>query len=189
MNEIFDLEEYKNYLINYYVENYDKNTRDKRSYYINRYYSNIYLYSIVEGTKQYIPDLLYKLESKKDDNDRIICEIKMPFFDELGRTRTSYISNNCIGGWTSDTIIKPTQKNNLLVSMYLLKKFFGPDFRIELSDYQIEENDETNFGIIRSYLTNEKLTIIGSPSKLDEIYKKYNIEKPKIKNLIPKKAL
>ncbi len=187
MNKIFDLENYKKYLIDYYVENYDKNTYEKRAYYINSFYSNIYLYNILEGTKQFISYLLYELESKSNDN-KVFCIIKMPSFDELGRSRTSHISNNCIGGWTSDTIIKPTKKNDLLVSMYLLKKFFGPDFLILIDNYETEEIEKMNFGAIYSICANEKLTIIGTTSNLEKLYKKYNIEKPKVKSLVSKKT-
>lgn len=190
MPNIFNLDDYRKYLIDYYVEEYDKNTYERRSFHIKRYYSDDYLNNIIKGTESFINYLLFELESKRINTEEFVdCKIKMPYFDELGRCRTSYISNNCIGGWSSDTIIKPSQKNNFLVSMYLLKKFLGNDFKVNIENESEESSCQHESGIIGCVYYNEILKISGRSEKLDDLYDKYHIEKPKTKNLISKKTL
>ena len=139
--EKFILEEYKSFLVNKYVYEYDNNEsrRQKREALLNKQYPSEYLESIITGTYAFIDKII-----KIAEND-YSGYIEIPLECE---PKVTHISLNLIGGWASDTIVSDSENN--LYSISLLKRVFGPNFYIEPCKIEFTEelDEDDDFAIL-----------------------------------------
>ncbi|MEG1892741.1 MAG: hypothetical protein RR189_02460 [Bacilli bacterium] len=177
--QLFDFESYKNDLINYYRWPRDKDRYLERQSFINSHYADDFYKLITDRTQEYIFDLLKKMNSKRRLFDLSIFDnIEYPDMKKM------LISNGCGGEWPSDTLFSIDDKESPLISLCLIKKFFGEKFHIECGtnfyeSYNEEEQSGYEYGI-------NTLEINGPVEEFDILYSKYvdvlNI-KSKVKKL------
>lgn len=129
--ERISLEEYKSFLVNKYVYEYDNNEsrRQKREVLLNKQYPSEYLESIITGTYAFVDKIIEMAEN----NYHGYVEIPLDYEPMI-----THISLNLIGGWASDTIVSDSENN--IYSISLLKKVFGPKFYIEPCKVEITES-------------------------------------------------
>ena len=150
------LENYKNHLINHYVYEYDNSTekRLKRKVLLERKLSDEELSKIITDSYSFIKDIF-----KNPTLEHGYCSY------ELELDTTEYISLNLVGGYHSDILF--TDDNHRLISRYILKKVFGPQFMIyvneELEDFKTDDPD------IVCYDYRYYLYMQGFPNNLKEI--------------------
>jgi|GEM_PF-2344854 len=164
----FELQEYKSHLISYYRWPCDRKNYNDRANYINSHYSDDYLKNIITNTQDFIPMLIQKMANENHTyEENIFNIIELPPFFE---SSTEFISNGCLGGWPSDSLFYLDNNNKeTLISLYVLKKFFGNKFRIWLGSKDYEDfNPDEQAGVEYSIPTFE----ISGP--LDEFNKIYN---------------
>ncbi len=125
------LEEYKKMLIGYYRQRADENTYEKRKRNIETKYSDEFLDRVVLETKEFISFLLNKINTeKKTVDDLIFFKLERPV-SLNGEELCDHISNGCYGGWYSDNLYSVICENKIIsVSDYLLRSFFGENFKI-----------------------------------------------------------
>lgn len=140
MNKI-TLEEYKNYLVNKYVYEYDNNEtkRQKRISILNRNYNDEYLEKIIIGTYNFVNKIIEIYENNPNGY------IEIPLKRE---PKITYIDLFLMGGWKSDTIVSDSENN--FYSISILKKIFGEFFYIEPCKIEIEEElyEDDEFSIL-----------------------------------------
>ena len=136
MTAILNFSDYKSYLTNYYNWACDKDEYDNRVNYINNLYSNEYFKNIIDNTTSFISVLLHKMANEQNIyKENIFYEIKLP----ISYDAKKYISNGCSGGWHADTLFCIDDNDEEpLISEYIIKKYFGDKFRIELSEKEFE---------------------------------------------------
>lgn len=119
-------------------------------------YSDEYLQSIILSTKEFICDYLLNYQ-ENNFNIEISSELKNVF-------------NNLNQVNSTDTIIPiETEKGLYLVSEYLLHKFLGNKFNIQILEEEIEYLDDYNEYVIGySYLL-PKLSITGNFKELQKV--------------------
>ncbi len=152
------LDEYKEYLINYYRWPIDNNEdrRKERAIYLSERYSDQYLQKIIDDTYSFIKDIFLSDTIKKG-----YC-----MFD-VDENPSSYIKLAIHGGGFSDNIYIDSEKR--CVSEYLLKRIFGEYLIVELRENEIEyESGDDIFGIRCEY----SLYMQGFPQNVDEIKEK-----------------
>ena len=159
MLESFDLDSYKEHLISYYYYECDNNEicKEKRKITLESRYTDEYLLEVINNTKEFITILL----NQTINTNRTYIEYEL-FSDN------HYIFTNCTGGWHPDTLLSVfSDEEDKLISLYLLKKFLGSDFKIEF-DSNIEEcldDSDEDFVIGAIYYT-PKLIIVGNFNSL-----------------------
>ena len=135
------LEEYKNYLVNKYVYEYDNNEkkRQKRLSILNRNYNDEYLEKIIIGTYNFVNKIIEIYENNPHEY------IEIPLERE---PKITYIDLFLMGGWKSDTIVSDSENN--FYSIYILKEIFGEFFYIEPCKIEIEEElyEDDEFSIL-----------------------------------------
>ena len=160
------IDEYKEYLINYYrwpIDNNEESKR-KREVYLLSKYSDQYLQKIIDDTYNFIKDIF--------SSDTI--KFGYCIFD-ANENSISYINLAIHGGGPSDNIYIDLEERN--ISEYLLKQIFGKFFSIELREDVFEyEADEDIIGIRYKY----SLYMQGFPQKLDEIKEKFFCKNKKL---------
>lgn len=150
------LNEYKTYLINYYVHEIDNND-DKRLYRkesLEKQYNDEDLTKIINDTYDFIKEALccdtinsgYSIVPLEDDT-------------------TSYISLNLVGGWFADTLF--TDLKGKIISRYIMKYVLGSHFDIEVIDEEIERDNEDDD--IVSFYHNYYMYLRGFPKNIEEI--------------------
>lgn len=185
MNEIFNLERYKEHLVSVYHYKMDNNevSKNKRIQNLKNHYGDECLQRIINDTQAFI---IYLLENNLT-NETHICDIDL-------LEDPDYIFLNLVGGWFSDTLYKLNiNGDDKIISRYLLKKFLDKKFRIE-EDSRCETSlDEDDYYAIYSEYFYPFIRIIGDfqkeHEKLEELKKqkheelvlilKRNIEKNK----------
>ena len=171
---MFNFDEYKKYLIDYYKWECDNNEEsyNKRKWHVNHFYSDEDLNNIVINTEEFIHYLMGKLTTNtKVHNDNIFDNVEL--IDEPPpHIMYNFISNGCGGGWHSDELFFMDNKENDPISLYLTKQFFGKSFRMNISRticeyYNEEEETGCEYGIIQ-------LEIVGPLQKFYELYDSYD---------------
>jgi hypothetical protein len=150
------LEEYKEYLINYYryeIDNNDLKREERRKEFITKY-SNEYIQKIIDDTYQFIREIF--------ESDTIDYGY---YNHHLEDDTTSYISLNICGGGFADTIFKDT--NDRCISKYILRKVFGSHFMVYIKDDEIEY--ETEDPEIMGINCNYSLYMQEFPTNMKEI--------------------
>lgn len=160
MTEIFNFEQYKKYLIDYYVYDRDNGeiARNERKNILEARYPDEYLQEIINNTIEFLIQFIENNLGKR------YCHIEI-VGDE------HFVFTNCTGGWPPDTYI-PIQLNNqtTMISEHLLNKFLGKSFRIEryTEEFELyEEDDDFGIGYIYAYFY---LSIVGDFSLLQDKY-------------------
>jgi len=165
---MFNVEEYKNYLIDYYCNECDNNEerRNKRKDYLERNYSDEYLQRIINDTLNFISTFV----ENNFNNQKGYIEIDL--LENLGG-----INLNISGGWFSDVLYSVgTYESELIISRHLLEEFFENDFRIE-EDHKVEEVvDEFDEDVCTEYYY-PLIRITGDFSILQEKYEELKIKK------------
>ena len=181
MNEIFNLENYKNYLIEVYTYEIDNNeySKNKRKEYLENHYSDEFLESIINDTLNFS---IYLLESNLGNETRW-CDIDL-------LEDASYIFLNLTGGWFSDTLYRINYDGKeITISKHLLKKFLGNNFWIE-EDSQInaviDEDDE--YTIYNEYYY-PFIRISGNFKNLEDKYRSIKELKQKESVLVLKRII
>lgn len=163
MDEIFNIELYKNHLIAVYRYATDRNKDYERKRIIESI--NEKLIEVLQNTQNFIP---YLLEKIKNENDNSLGEVFFKIdIDEM----TQRIHNGCSGAFPCDTLIRPldTQRSGW-ISLYLLRKVFDK-FEVYEDCDEIEEINETE-GCGITYHKN-KIVINGSIREFHNIYNLY----------------
>jgi len=159
---MLNFEEYKDYLINYFIYPCDDNEEKsiERKNLLENRYSDDKLKEIVLNTENFIK--VYFEESLKENQE--IYSIPLYFENET-------IFTNCTGGWHPDTLIPISPINeDIKISEYLLKTFLGKDFCIAYRSNPTQIVDELgDDATIVSYTFSPDMIII---SKLDKIREK-----------------
>lgn len=162
MNEIFNLENYKNYLIGVFHYEIDNNetSENKRRKVLNNHYGDEQLQKIIDDTLSFS---IYLLECNLQNETRW-CDIDL-------LEDADYIFLNLTGGWFSDTLYKINCKDSeITISRYLLKRFLGNDFKIYEDSYGEETSDvDDDFEIYNEYYY-PFIRIIGDFQQLEEKY-------------------
>lgn len=161
MKELFTVEWYRNYLVNYheYECDLEKERLEQRAEIIKRDYSDQYLQTIIENTKRFSSILLEHMKKEEHaDEEDIFTSI------ELNHTSID-IQNGCSGGFSSDTLISPLLMGGALISEYLLKQSF-PTFTIDT----IHDTYEDRIGDIGVTLPLDELHISCPTKDFDKIY-------------------
>lgn len=142
--DIFNIDKYKNYLINHF--RYEMDNSDERKKYRKNYlesqYSDEFLQRIVDDTLSFI------IEFIESNLHNIHNYMDVDLLEDAG-----YINLNLIGGWFSDTLYSiGTEESKKIISYHLLHKFLGTSFRIE-EDYNtyavVDKGDD--FDIYNEY--------------------------------------
>ena len=120
--DIFNIDKYKNYLINHF--RYEMDNSDERKKYRKNYlesqYSDEFLQRIVDDT------LIFIIEFIESNLHNIHNYMDIDLLEDAG-----YINLNLIGGWFSDTLYSiGTEESKKIISYHLLHKFLGTYFRI-----------------------------------------------------------
>lgn len=162
MEEIFNLDNYRNHLASFYRYPCDKDDYYKRYNYIQNCYSDEYLLNIIERTKQFIIFLMEKMnKERKIFDSNIYDEIEFLYHDSYP------LSNNCTGGWSCDSLFSINEEKPL-ISIYLLKTYFGENFIIDFGCVSYDGfTEEEDCGLEYGF---ETLEISGSVKAFDELY-------------------
>jgi len=173
MIEMFNLDKYKSYLIEFYYHRYDEDKLKERKDYINNHYTDNYLTEIINNTQQFILLLLDKMKNDQHIyKDNIFCEMELLLSGEIEK----YISNGCCGGWPSDRLFHLGNEDTL-ISKFLIENFFGKKFRIELNYKEIDcFNSREQAG--SSYET-PIFYISGQLDEFNKIYDQYILNSEK----------
>jgi len=174
---MFDLEEYKNTLVNYYRWEIDdtEEERQKRREMLKG--KDDYLLNIIQSTEEFIYFILTKMqEENKTFKDDIF--INLPLESEKNTIYNNSLNLLLHGGWPSDTFFyleDPTK----LISIMLLKQFFQ-GFHIECDCEDVERYDEQEgIGWTDSYW---QVSISGPLKDFNRLYK--DVEEAKKGELI-----
>lgn len=138
MDNIFSLDSYKNYLIDFYKNKYDEERIKERKQYIEKYCSDEFLNLVVNNSKLFILQVVRHMTEQISANNDKVC-----FKKDISTYIFKNISNGCSGGWYADRLFCPNEKEpDVLVSEYLIKSFFGKKFIIDIFDDLTENYDE-----------------------------------------------
>jgi len=156
---MFDLEEYKEMLVDYYrweIDNTEEERNERRKMLVGK---DDYLTKIINDTEDFIYFILTKMQEENNTYDNRI----FIYLDLIGEEATPYSNSICFnlhGGWPSDTFFyleDPTK----LISMSLLRKFFQ-GFRTKCNCEDVERyNEKEGTGWVDSYWQ----FFIGGPIK------------------------
>ena len=165
MKEIFNLENYKRRLIEFYAYEMDNNdiARNKRKEQLAIFYSDQFLQSVIDDTLNFS---IYLLESNLSNET---CWYDIDLLEDA-----HYVFLNLTGGWFSDVLYKVNLNGkDITISRYLLNRFLGKDFHIQEDsncEAVVDEDDSCTVCAEYSY---PFLRIVGNfqtlHSKLDEI--------------------
>ena len=150
MHNIFNLENYKEYLISYYFYNCDNNENKKseRKRILEQGYSDEYLQEIIDNTQEFILGLIDNC-----DNSSIIIDLAQD---------AEPIFTNCTGGYHPDVLMTIDEiDKRIKISKHLLKVFLGKNFMIYLDEEETEYFDEDDEFIIGCSYFHPKLNITG----------------------------
>jgi len=138
MEKLFNLNEYRKYLEEYYKYPCDKDKVLERKQAIDRY-SDEYLQNIIDNTLEFIKYLINKMrQENKIFEGKRFTHIETSEYNK-------YISNNSTGGWHADTLHCIVEfKPDFYISYHLLSSFLGPDSSIH-EDERIIDNDSEYF--------------------------------------------
>lgn len=167
MEEVFNLKQYRQHLSSYYAYKCDENTFEERKRYIDRHYTDEFLQKIIDNTKVFAEYLLNKMYEDQDVfNGYIFNYAKL-----IDGINESYITNNCIGGWSADKLYFPEGfEPGFIVSKYLLENYFkGFNVLVDevIENEIVEDYDDFAIG---SFYDIEKLVISGPLDTFLEIY-------------------
>ena len=154
------LEEYKKYLIDYYIYEYDNNEKKRieRTTLLGREFNDILIQRIIDDTYDFIKEVL--------DSD----EVKEGYCNfELDEDRTSYISLGLVGGYFADTLFRDNKGR--IISRYIMQRVFGSQFIIGIKEeeYHFGDEDDIDGVDIMGIDYHNSLYMQGFPSNLDEI--------------------
>lgn len=127
INNMVSLEEYKNYLVNFYSWPMDgaKSFIKKRKEILTNKYSDSYLLRIISDTNSFAKDVL------------ISDTIDYGYFNtEVNADEPLFINLELHGGWMSDTIY--IDSKGRYISKHLIKTIFGKETIIKLKVDEIE---------------------------------------------------
>lgn len=169
---LFNAQEYKEYLINYYYYPCDNTNekRSKRKELLEHKYTDEYFEEIVRNTEQFILQFLEICVTEDTNYIRIPLEYSL-----------DYIFTNCTGGWHPDVLVPVDSiEGGKIVSKYLLNKFLGKEFHIYFDENEVEyfDDEDPDMVIGNSYSIPE-LVIFGKKEIIKEKYE----ELRKIKQL------
>lgn len=155
---IVTLDEYKEYLINFYRWDIDssKEMKKDRTETLEKRYPDQYLQKIIDDTYSFIKDIFASDTVKKD-----YCKF------EVGENSSSSISLGIHGGGYSDTIYIDLQDRN--ISERILHKVFGNHFIIWLQCEEEEYDAGDDITGVRCYYS---LRMQNFPDNMDEIKEK-----------------
>lgn len=165
MEEKVNLNRYKEYLNNYYIYPCDCDSIQKRKDYIKKYYPDNFLGKVVEDTKKFVLSLVRQMVLQMpDENDKVFVK------EMVSSYIYKDILNGCLGGYHADKLICPDEfRPNFLVSLYLIKTYFGENFIFDLYDDIEDEYDEAEE--VGSFSCATYLYICGSKKEfLNNIY-------------------
>ena len=136
MEELFTVEGYRNYLINYYRYASDEEKLEQRKKNIDKF-SDEYLQTIIKNTENFSSILLEQM--KRENNI-----FKETIFASITLSNISIdIKNGCSGGFPSDTLVKPiVSGDDSYISEYLLKqslKGFNIDIVYDSKEERIDD--------------------------------------------------
>jgi len=154
MLSIFNLDSYKEYLINYYVYECDNNDikKESRRKLIEQRYSDEYLQEVIDHTKEFILNII---DTCNDD----YISIPIAYKEE-------YIFTNCTGGYHPDVLIPIDDiDKSVMISKHLLNCFLGKKFSVFIDEDEEEYFDESNGLSIGCSYFHPKLLITGDFSK------------------------
>jgi len=126
---MYDLEKYREHLINFYVRANENNAteKQKRADYVKKNHKDRKLAKIIKHTDRFITMLVEKMR-----RERYVSEGNI--FDTLElanvKTPTLYVLNGCGGGWPADTLFAWQKKP--MVSKFIVEQHFGETFTIEI---------------------------------------------------------
>ena len=150
------LEEYKDYIINYYRYEIDNSVEKKkqRKVELTQLYGDSFLQRIIDDTYDFLPDLL-----ASETINSGYCEF------EIVSDKTKGIFLNISGSFDADTIYFDAKGR--MISKYILQSILGNRLEIEIEESNIESEDDDIIGIdYRFYLY-----IQGFPDNLEQIKK------------------
>ena len=153
--EKITLEEYKEYLLNYYRYAIDSTPekRKEREIHLKRQYSDETLKQIINDTYSFAKDVL---------NSETIKHNYCSF--EIEEDKSFGINLFISGGGSSDYIY--VDSNNRLISRYILHTIFGEYFSIEVKEEEIERECEED---VLSYDYHYSLYMQGFPNDIEDI--------------------
>ena len=154
---MISLEEYKEYLINYYRYEIDNNVsgRGRRRKELSRKYGDELLEKIINDTYDFIRDVF-----SSDTIKFGYCKF------DLDMDTTSYISLNICGGGFAD--ISFIDNKGRIISKYILGRIFGNQFMIYVKeDVEHRSEDDFVFGIDANYF----LYMQGFPENMSDLEK------------------
>lgn len=162
MDNIFNIENYKEMLSSCYRFILDENNIDPRKAEIEKMGDDFHQ-EIVDNTKKFS---LFVLEKMKTDNSVVDENI----FTSIHVIEDRGISNGCLGGGYCDTLCHVSkQDEDIWVSIELLKQFFRR-FRVFESKESIEYyNEQEDAGEIYEHT---ELRIVGSLENFNKLYKR-----------------
>ena len=133
INNVISLDEYKNYLVNFYCWPMDnaKSFIKKRKEILTNKYSDNYLLKIISDTNSFAKDVLMS-----DTIDYGYFKIEVNDDEHL------FINLELHGGWMSDTIY--IDSKGRYISKHLIKTIFGKKTIIELKIYEVERITDDN---------------------------------------------
>lgn len=163
MEEVFNIESYKQYLTSFYVYPVDETNEEKRKKAIERYDIS-FLEKIIEHTQIFG---FYTLKKLKEEHSIFDDHI----FTSVYIEKEDFLSNGCTGGFHADTLFSPTDfPKDFFVSRYLLQRFLE-EFVLYDDEEEIEYyNEKEDVGGVLTY---PKITISGSIEKFDTLYRQY----------------
>lgn len=162
MFNIFNLNNYKEYLISYCFYDLDNKEERKleRKKILEHRYSDEFLLNVIENTQEFIFNLLESCQSN-------YISIEMVKDKE-------YIFTNCTFGYYPDVLISISDFNGeKKISKYLLEKFLGKSFKTYFDVNEVETHDEEDEDLVIGCIyETQKFVIVGDFSKRREEIKK-----------------
>ena len=162
MNEVFELENYKNYLIDTYRYEIDNNefSKNKRKELLKKWYGDELLQNIISDTM----DFVIYLSEKNLNNEN--CWYDIDLLEDA-----NYIFLNLTGGWFSDVLYRINLEGKVItISRHLLRRFLGEKFIIEEDSHIESYLDEADEYTIYNEYYYPFIRISGDFKSLEEIY-------------------
>ncbi len=170
MENIMDLQTYKEHLIDFYRWPVDANKRVIREQAIARIDDSRFQ-KILENTEEFA---LYLLEKMKEENSVYQDTIYISFTT----SEEKWIDNQCGGGFPADVLYPVVEfGEDYFVSKYLLTTFLE-NFRIWYDNDVIEEYDERED--VGGFRPNYQLSVSTTLANFQEIYEKYLKQEKKL---------
>lgn len=129
---MISLDEYKEYLLNYYKYPIDSTLERKkeRMIVLEKRYPDSFLNKVIDDTYNFVKDMFYFETINKSG----YCNFEVNDDTSFG------IRLNITGGGYSDYLYKDV--NNRVISSYILKRVFGDMLDIEIKNYEIERKTD-----------------------------------------------